>query len=245
MSESCFSMPAPPPSDRINGPATGEADGPAGSLPGSEIRIELRVAGGPRDVVEEINSPAFLKALRGGDRAAERAYSVLVRGLRGPLGRYVGRWFADAHAVEDILQETFLAVFRGVGRFEGKSRLTTWVHSLARHKAMDRLQEKYRGEAAVRADAGVFGGEPTGESRVPPPDEMAHRTLLIARILAAAAAIPAVYRETWRLRDIEELSGEETAARLAIDPVLVRVRLHRARHLIGAHLRESVPALDG
>jgi RNA polymerase sigma-70 factor (ECF subfamily) len=67
--------------------------------------------------------------------------------------------------------------------------------------------------------------------------------MLIERVRAAAEAIPGIYREAWRMRDLEGLSGEEVAEALGITPTLVRVRLHRARSLILAQLRQESPAL--
>jgi RNA polymerase sigma-70 factor (ECF subfamily) len=172
--------------------------------------------------------------------AGERAFRDLTIHMHPLLSRYIGRWFSDPEAVEDVLQETFLAVHRSLPRFEGKSRLTTWVYSLAHHKAMDRLSEKYR--------PGLCGEQSwedglEHEAPEPRPDEAAHQTLLIARICAAAEAIPGIYREAWRMRDQDGFSGEETAEALGITPTLVRVRLHRARSMIVAMLRQQSPGL--
>ena len=207
-----------------------------------EVKVEVKVAETPRDPAREINSPAFLKALRGGPPAAERAFRDLVIHMHPALVRFVGRWFREAEAIEDVLQETFLAVHRSLPRFEAKSRLTTWVYSLAHNKVMDRLSEKYRpgrsGEEAIGQDWDIEDPDPW-------PDEAAHQALLVERIRAMAAQIPDLYREAWRLRDVEGMSGEEAAEILGITPTLVRVRLHRARCLIVARLRKEQPGLFG
>lgn len=206
------------------------------------LGIEVRVAERPRDLAREINSPAFLKALRDGSPAGSRAFRDLVNHMRAPLARYIGRWFRDPEAAQDVLQETFLAVHRSLHRFEGKARLTTWVYSLAHHKVMDRLSEKYRpGQGADRA--GLEGLEV--EALDPRPDEKAHQALLVALVRSAAGELPELYREAWRLRDVEGMSGEEAAEALGITPTLVRVRLHRARSLIVARLRKERPGLFG
>jgi RNA polymerase sigma-70 factor, ECF subfamily len=204
------------------------------------VQVQVRVAEMPRDPAREINSPAFLKALRGGSPAADRAFRDLVLHMRAPLIRFIGRWFREAETSEDVLQETFLAVHRSLPGFEGKSRLTTWVYSLAQHKVMDRLSEKYRlrsGRENLCAQAWEV------EATDPRPDEAAHQSLLIARIRSVAETIPGLYHEAWRLRDVEGMSGEEAAEALGITPTLVRVRLHRARGLIAARLRKEQPGL--
>jgi RNA polymerase sigma-70 factor (ECF subfamily) len=206
------------------------------------VEVRVRVAEIPRNPAREINSPAFLKALRDGTPAAERAFRDLVLHMRAPLIRFIGRWFRETETAEEVLQETFLAVHRSLPRFEGKSRLTTWVYSLAQHKAMDRLSEKYRlGRGGENPCAQAWEAEATD----PRPDEAAHQSLLIARIRAVAETIPGLYREAWRLRDVEGMSGEEAAEALGIAPTLVRVRLHRARCLIVARLRKERPGLFG
>jgi RNA polymerase sigma-70 factor (ECF subfamily) len=208
----------------------------------TNIHVQVRVAETPRDLAKEVNSPAFLKALRDGSPAAERAFRDLVLHMHAPLMRFIGRWFRETESVEDVLQETFLAVHRSLPGFEGKSRLTTWVYSLAQHKVMDRLSEKYR---PGRGGADLCGHVPEGEATNPLPDEAAHQSLLIVRIRSAAGTIPELYKEAWRLRDVEGMSGEEAAEALGISPTLVRVRLHRARCLIVARLKKEQPGLFG
>jgi RNA polymerase sigma-70 factor (ECF subfamily) len=204
------------------------------------VKVQVRVAGLPRDPASEINSPAFLKALRNGPPVSERAFRDLTLHMRCPLLRFIGKWLRDPEAVEDVMQETFLAVHRSLPRFEGKSRLTTWVYSLAHHKVMDRLSEKYR--PGYGAEQFAEHGHDI-EAVEPWPDESAHRTLLVKQVRAAAQAIPSLYREAWHLRDVEGMSGEEAAEALGITPTLVRVRLHRARNLIVARLRKDRPGL--
>ncbi|MBW8889637.1 MAG: sigma-70 family RNA polymerase sigma factor [Fibrobacteres bacterium] len=204
------------------------------------VKVQVRVAEMPRDLASEVNSPAFLKALRNGPPVADRAFRDLTVHLRFPLIRFIGRWLRDTEAIEDVMQETFLAVHRSLPRFEGKSRLTTWVYSLAHHKVMDRLSEKYKpGYGVEQAPEHSLDIEAVD----PWPDEHAHQTLLIKQVRAAAQGIPDLYREAWHLRDVEGMTGEEAAEALGITPTLVRVRLHRARNMIVARLRRDRPGL--
>jgi RNA polymerase sigma-70 factor, ECF subfamily len=203
------------------------------------VNIDMRIAGKPLDPLQEINSSYFLKALRGGAPATERAFRYLVRHMQAPLARYLGRWLREPEAIQDVLQETLLAVHLGLPRFEGKCRLTTWVYSLAYHKAMNRLAEYYQPTGRnVAEDLGMHL-----EDAEPRPDEAAHKGLLIARLQVVAERIPKRYREVWRLRDLEGMSGEAAAKALAITPALVRVHLHRARGLIIARLHKEQPGL--
>jgi RNA polymerase sigma-70 factor, ECF subfamily len=202
--------------------------------------IEVKVAARPLDPMQEINAPAFLKALLGGPPAAGRAFQRLVQSTHLPLTCYIGRYFRDPEQVQDVLQETYLAAHRALPRFEGKSKLTTWLYSLAYHKVCNRLAEKYRpGYPQIDLDNQVW--EP--ESSDPLVDEVLHRARLVAWIREAAEDIPELYRDAYRLRDLDGLSGEEAAEVLGISTTLIRVRLHRARCLIVERLQKRFPAV--
>ncbi|MEO6095120.1 MAG: RNA polymerase sigma factor [Fibrobacteria bacterium] len=205
----------------------------------NEVHVEVRTAGKPHNPLQEINSPHFLKALQAGAPATERAFRYLVIHMQAPLNRYVGRWLRDSESIQDVLQETFLAVHRGLPCFEGKSSLTTWVYSLAYHKAMDRLEEYYRPGGRNSAEAICTDREDSH----PLPDEAAHKGLLIERIRAVAECIPDLYFAVWRLRDLEGQSGKEAAQALGLTSALVQVRLHRARVQILARLHKEQPEL--
>lgn len=202
--------------------------------------VTLKTAVKPLDPLLEINSPVFLKVLLGGAPAAPRAFRALVKAMHPQLARFVGRWFRDQDQIQDVLQETFLAVHRALPRFEGKAKLTTWVYSLAHHKICDKLSEKYR---AGRGQTGDGDHLWDLESPDPGPDEALHQARLVAMIRAAAETLPPMYREAYRLRDLEGLSGDEAAVALSISPTLIRVRLHRARALIVERLQLRHPGL--
>jgi RNA polymerase sigma-70 factor (ECF subfamily) len=202
-------------------------------------KIEVKVAWKPADAMQEVNAPVFLKALMGGAPAATKAFRKLVETTHPNLTRYIGRYFRDGEQVQDVLQETYLAVHRALPRFEGKSKLTTWVYSLAYHKICDRLSEKYRIGYAP-GDLESYGHEP--ESEDPLVDEVLHRTRMVQWVKDAAEDIPELYREAYRLRDVEGMSGEEAAEALGISATLIRVRLHRARCMIVERLHKRHPA---
>lgn len=202
------------------------------------VGVTVRVAGKPLDPGQEINSGIFLKALMDGPPVSIRAFRTLVEGMHPLLARFIGRYTRDADQIQDLLQETFLAVHRALPRFQGKSKLTTWVYSLAYHKICDRLAEKYRMSKEVSES--WEGWEP--ESREPGADECLHQTRLMQWIREAAEEIPVLYREAYRMRDVAGLSGEEAAEALGISPALIRVRLHRARSLIVEKVRQRFPA---
>lgn len=203
-------------------------------------RVRAGAAGAPRDAEPGIDAPTLLKALRDGAPEAEKAFRDLVLHLRPRLIRYFSRWFPESEALEDLLQETFLAVHGNLPGFDGQAPLTAWVYSLAHAKVMDRIREKYtsRWEKEI-----LLAHVREAEAADPRPDEAAHQSLLVALVRSAADTLPEHYRAVWRLCDEERASGEEAAETLGITPTLVRVRLHRARGLIAARLRKERPGL--
>ena len=190
------------------------------------------------DPYQEINSSQFLENLRAGDDPAKRAFAQMFACLHRPLYRFAGAYFRDHETAQDILQETYIAVHRGIKRFEGRCRLSTWIFSLAYHKICDRLADKYRGGIFLWDSADEIKGLESAET---PADEALERMRLVEWVESAARKIPRIYGEVYHLRDHEGLSGEEAAAMLEISPALVRVRLHRARALIVEQLRRKSP----
>lgn len=205
----------------------------------TDRKIEIKVAWKPADAIQEVNSPLFMRALLGGAPAANRAFRALVEATHAQLARYIGRYFRDKGQVQDVLQETYMAAHRALPRFEGKSKLTTWVYSLAYHKICNRLSEKYRARY-VEVDPESPGLEP--ESDDPLVDEVLHRARMVQWVKDAAEDIPVLYRDAYRLRDMEGLTGEEAAETLGISTTLIRVRLHRARCMIVERLQKLHPA---
>lgn len=192
----------------------------------------------PGDPFLEINSASFLNAVRTGNPGCERAFGRLFNQTHAQLKSYVHRYFPDSSVVEDILQETYFAVHRGLPRFEGRCKLSTWIFSLAYHKVCDKLAEKYHEAYSRPVPTGILESI---ESREPLPDSVLIQSDLVRMVEFAAAELVGKYRDVHYLRDCEGLSGEETALALGIKNALVRVRLHRARCFIVEKIRARFP----
>jgi RNA polymerase sigma-70 factor, ECF subfamily len=203
-------------------------------------RIRVRVGAMPRDPARMIDSAAFLKALRGGPPAAERAFRDLDLHLRAPQLRFFGRRFPEAGMAEDLVQETLLSVHASLPAFAGDSRFTDWVYSLAKERMEAVFPEKY-GPGHGNEDPCARVREVSAAD--PGPEDAVHKSLLAAMIRSAADLIPERYRAVWSLCDGDGMSGEEAAEALGIAHALVRVRLHRARGLIADRLRKERPGL--
>ncbi len=151
---------------------------------------------------------------------------------------------ADA---EDVAQEAFLKGLRKLRDFRGQAKFSTWLISITLNEARGRL----RRQTVVRMDS---LDEPADESgSVSPallrdwrevPSEALERKEIREMLRAAIGHLAPIYREIVLLRDVEELSIEETATALTISTASVKVRLHRARMMLQRELAPQLKSVN-
>ncbi len=173
---------------------------------------------------------ALIQALK---EQREEAYELLIRQHGGRLLQ-VARRFVGEEEARDAVQETFLAAFKAISRFDAKARLSTWLHRIVVNSCLMRLRKKSRAqeqsiepllptflENGHRAQVGApWPSNPLDDL------ERHEKRRLVRRSIDQ---LPASYRMVILLRDIEGMSGRETGELLGITPNAVKVRLHRAR----------------
>jgi len=164
--------------------------------------------------------------------------------------------YVSSRAVaEEVVQETWLAVFTGLERFEGRSTLKTWLFRILTNKAKTRGQREGRtlpfsalaadrDEEATAVDVDRFLGPDNrhaGHWAAPPrgvPEERLLAGEARAKIEAAIDALPPNQRTVITLRDVEGLSAEEACNILGVSETNQRVLLHRARSKVRAALEQ-------
>jgi RNA polymerase sigma-70 factor (ECF subfamily) len=151
---------------------------------------------------------------RGEARAMEMLYHQYKRRVFGMAHRIVG-----ASDAEEVAQETFVRVFRGLASFRGDSALSTWIYRLTVNAALSHLAR--RGRRQEVGDDGL--------SDLPAPPVAERDPSLAARIEAALAELPPGYRAILVLHDVEGLSHEECAAILDCRVGTCKSQLHKAR----------------
>ena len=172
----------------------------------------------------------------------ELAFRELVES-RGPrLLSTARRLLADEHEAQDCLQDAFIRAFRSIGRFEGRSSLSTWLHRIVINVCMTRLaSRKRRAEESIDDLLPVFDEDGARVGLVEPADasveKVVERLQNRALIRATLEQLPDNYRIVITLRDLEELSTAETAEALEITQTAVKLRLHRARAALRAKLQ--------
>ncbi len=177
---------------------------------------------------------ALLARLRAGDPAA---FETLVRTHGGRLLAVARRLLRDEEEARDALQEGFINAFKGLARFEGGSRLGTWLHSIVVNAALMRLRRRRRKPEQALDDLLPTFLDDGHQARPPAPWRTDAHALVEQRetrefVHAAIDRLPESYRTVLILRDVEELDTESAARALGITPNLVKVRLHRARQAL-------------
>jgi RNA polymerase sigma-70 factor (ECF subfamily) len=195
----------------------------------------------------------MVAALRQGDEAA---FAWLVDQHHAQLVRLALRYVGDQATAEDVAQETWLHVLRGLARFQFRSNLKTWILSILLNRARTRRQRDRRslpvsdawlaalagGEPAVDGDR-FFGPDGPGQMdhwasapRGVAPEERLVATETQAVVQSAIAALPLAQREVITLRDIEGWSAQDVCNTLRLSESNQRVLLHRARSKVRAVL---------
>lgn len=167
--------------------------------------------------------------IRAGDKAAcDECITLHAPGVR----RLALRLLGDEAEAEDLTQETFLAAFTHIDRFEWRSSIATWLYRIAHNLAGMRLRKKRPLFVSLEAPAGEREEGSTPHAFfdwccLPEEDFASHEAR--TQLQQAIEAMPEKLRDVFVLRELEELSTEETAAALDLSIANVKVRLHRAR----------------
>lgn len=184
----------------------------------------------------------LLAALKGGD---EGAFMTTVEAWGPAMLRLARAHVATQAVAEEVVQEAWVGVLRGIDRFEGRSSVKTWAFRILVNNAKTRGVRESRSVPFSSADPDDNGGPTVDPDRfrgsddrwpghwTTPPDPFPEEALLERETrdvaLSAIATLPARQREIVTLRDIEGFSSEEACNTLDISETNQRVLLHRAR----------------
>lgn len=182
--------------------------------------------------------PISIDALKAGDR---EAFATMVDTYSPSLYRLALRMLGDPDEAEDVLQETFINAYKGMSRFEGRSKLSTWLYRIASNQALMRLRKRHPDTLSV--------GEPEEDSAetaapldltdwccLPEAEFMTGEAQ--AQLDFAIEKLSPPLRGTFALRDLQALSTRETAEILGISETAVKTRLLRARLQLREQLSE-------
>jgi RNA polymerase sigma-70 factor (ECF subfamily) len=192
------------------------------------------------------NDAELVARLQAGD---ERAFMTLVDRFHAPLLRLAGNYVPNRAVAEEVVQDTWLGVVRGIERFEGRSSLKTWLFRIAVNRARTTGVRERREppvdpshEPAVSPERFAASGQ---WARPPAPwadeaDERIAARQTVAHIVEHLAELPDGQRHVVLMRDLEGLSAGEVCDVLGISEGNQRVLLHRGRSRIRTVLEREL-----
>jgi RNA polymerase sigma-70 factor (ECF subfamily) len=167
------------------------------------------------------------------------SFEEVHREFRPRILHYVSR-LAGHDDAEDIAQEAFEKINRGLGDFRGESKLSTWVYRIATNTALDRLRSPRGSEGALELegaetqDMDVWSGQ-----RKAPPDIKLIRREMNNCIRDFITRLPPDYKTVIVLSELEGLKNREIADILEVSVDTVKIRLHRARASLKKELQAN------
>src|SRR5215210_696877 len=167
------------------------------------------------------------------------AFETLMRQHNGRLFRVARAILKDDAEAEDALQDAYLDAFRHISTFRGDSQLSTWLVRIVANHALMRLRRQKRDRVVVPFTHEA--PEDTAESPTAATLRAETRRILERRI----DELPVAFRAVFVLREVEEMSVEQTADALGIPAATVRSRLFRARALLRAALARDIDMATG
>jgi len=195
---------------------------------------------------EEIHPDvALVERAKAGDEAA---FEQLIRQYDRQIFRIARHITQNKEDAEDIVQDTFLKAYQKLHQFQGNSKFYTWLVRIAVNESLMRLRKR-RNSKTVSMDEDVQteeGSVPRDFADWTPDPEQQYGQGELGEILRKTiAGLPPGFRSVFTLRDVENLSTEETAEALGLSVPAVKSRLLRARLQLRERLARYMKVKDG
>ncbi|HYM22871.1 MAG TPA: RNA polymerase sigma factor [Vicinamibacterales bacterium] len=191
----------------------------------------------------DVTDSEIVQRVRTGETAL---FEVLMRRHNQRVYRTARAIVKDEAEAEDVMQQAYINAFLHLDQFADRAQFSTWLTRITVHEALSR-RRRQRPELALEAEPGSEHEHAMDirDAASPDPERQAYSGELGRLIESAVDSLPETYRSVFMLRDIEELSTDETAAALDIGVEAVKTRLHRARAMVRRSLTERVGASAG
>ncbi len=166
-------------------------------------------------------------------------YEILVEKYADLVFRAAYRVVQNEQDAEDIMQETFLSVYRKIGKFRGDSKFSSWLYRIASNAALDLVRAKERKEGKdTQLDDLTPDSEETFEladKESLPTEETLLQNESLERVREALDAMPPKLRAAYLLYMVEGLSTPKVAESLDIKLSAAKLRIHRARKFMNEY----------
>ena len=178
------------------------------------------------------------------------AFEALMRKYNGKLFRIARAILKDDSDAEDVLQDAYLEVYRHIGDFRGGSELATWLTRIVINQALMRVRKERRRSSILPFRSPLSYETESPEAEVPDQQSESPSASVIRaetrRMLERRIdELPVAFRTVFVMREVEEMSVDETARCLSISPATVRTRLFRARALLREALARDIDTATG
>lgn len=190
-----------------------------------------------------IDDGSLAARIVGNDQAA---FEIMMRRYNGRLFRVARAILKDDAAAEDALQDAYLDAYRHMSGYRGGAGLGTWLTRIVINHALMRLRKERRHRVVVpfgewRPDD-AHAEDAVRDERAESPATATLRTEIRGLIERGIDRLPIAFRTVFVMREIEDMTVEETAVCLSIPPATVRTRLFRARALLREALARDIDA---
>lgn len=160
----------------------------------------------------------------------EAAFETLLRLYETKVYTLCRRLCRDENDAPEAAQDTFLAVWRGIGGYRADAQFSTWIYRLAVNACLDLLRREKKRGGDVSLDDEALHADPVDPA--PRPEELAERTDMRRAVHEALLSLPAEYREVLLLRETEQRSYAEIAEATGLELGTVKSRISRARQAL-------------
>jgi RNA polymerase sigma-70 factor, ECF subfamily len=188
------------------------------------------------------NDSQLARSISRGDHSA---FERLMRRHNGKLFRVARAILRNDAEAEDALQEAYLDAYRHIAEFRGAARLSTWLTRIVVNHALMRRRKQVRDRSVV-----AFGDErwtagqenDVADQAIESPATRVLREEVRKMLERKIDELPLAFRTVFVMRDVEDMTVQETAECLSIPPATVRTRLFRARTLLRDALARDMDA---
>jgi RNA polymerase sigma-70 factor (ECF subfamily) len=196
---------------------------------------------------DALNAPK-LSGSRSDEELVERAkegdlgaFALLMRRHNQKLYRAIRSILRSGPDIEDSMQDAYVAAFRGLPRFEGRAKFSTWLLKIGINEALGRVRRRVCFlDLDESPEELAHMEEQCGPIQTP--EEQASHHQLVAIVEAALDQLPDDYRQVLMLRGVESLDTAEAAEVLGLTEAALKQRLHRARSMLLGELEGQVGA---
>lgn len=194
-----------------------------------------------------VDDPELVSRIANHDEAA---FETAMRRYNGALYRVARAILKNTADAEDVLQKSYLSAYRHIADFRADAKLSTWLTRIVVNQALARRRSQRRSRIVVpfsqlhadeRIDPKPVEADDLGGS----PEESTSRAEIRGLLERKIEALPVAFRTVFMLREVDELSGAETAECLSITEATVRSRLFRTRGLLRESLSRELDMTTG